>query len=725
MAEKCTIVWFRRDLRLEDNPALSSAARAGSVLPVFIWSPKEEGQFCPGRASRWWLKQSLSELSLSLRRLGAPLVMVKTTDTLATLLELVRKTGSKQVFYNHLYDPVSLVRDHRIKQCLLQNGIQVQSFSGDLLYEPWEVLDDNGNPFITFESYWEKCLNMPHEPQPPLLPPRKLVAAPGDIASLRPEDLGLEEETDKSSNALLARAWRPGWCNADRALEAFLAGPLLDYSQNRHKIDVPTTSLLSPHLHYGEVSVKKVFHSVRSLQILWAKDGSMLGEESIKYFMRAIGFREYSRYLCFNFPFTHERSLLSNLNSFPWRVDEGLFKAWRQGRTGYPLVDAGMRELWATGWLHNRVRVIVASFCVKFLQLPWRWGMKYFWDTLLDADLESDILGWQYISGSLPDGHELDRMDNPQIEGYKHDPLGEYVRRWLPELTRLPREWIHHPWDAPPAVLRAAGVELGSNYPRPVVEIVAAKERLREAIGHMWQEEAALKGDKSCAVISIKPAGNKENAEFSMGHVNAEVSHSEATTKPSKASKSGDTIGSTGHAEASSSVSSHCDQMVPTFTEQHKPQADPICGDSDSVAKHVGPQQAVSRGSAKFVSAKGISKGSLQKIGSSADTSLASRQDAYTLVPPLASDTDSMAGSSSSPQKQIKKVKDGTPVSWVPMVTQQRSALNFSNVLSVHGAEKVENQPYSTQTPRANEEVEDEMSVDSSQWTRGSKRKAK
>lgn len=168
-------------------------------------------------------------------------------------------------------------------------------------------------------------------------------------------------------------------------------------------------------MHFGEVSVRKVYHSVRRLQILWAKDGSKLGEESINIFMRSIGFREYSRYLSFNFPFTHERSLLSNLKSFPWRVDESFFKVWRQGRTGYPLVDAGMRELWATGWLHNRVRVIVSSFCVKFLQLPWKWGMKYFWDTLLDADLESDVLGWQYISGSLPDGHELDRMDNPQV----------------------------------------------------------------------------------------------------------------------------------------------------------------------------------------------------------------------------------------------------------------------------------------------------------------------
>ena len=214
---------------------------------------------------------------------------------------------------------------------------------------------------------------------------------------------------------MLARAWAPGWANADKAFEVFLNGPLLEYVSNRQKIDSATTSLLSPHLHYGELSVRKVFRGVSMKQVLWVQEGNEKGEESVNLFLRSIGLREYSRYLSFNFPFTHERSLLSNLKFFPWRIDEGYFKIWRQGRTGYPLVDAGMRELWATGWLHNCVRMIVSCFFVKFLQLPWRWGMKYFWDTLLDADLECDVLGWQYISGSLPDGHELDHIDNPQV----------------------------------------------------------------------------------------------------------------------------------------------------------------------------------------------------------------------------------------------------------------------------------------------------------------------
>ncbi|KAL3687848.1 hypothetical protein R1sor_014157 [Riccia sorocarpa] len=494
MAAERTIVWFRRDLRVEDNPALVAAARAGIVIPVYIWAPEEDGQFHPGRVSRWWLKQSLIQLDVSLRSLGAPLVMRKSHDTLTVLLDIAQQVGATQVFYNHLYDPVSLVRDHRVKQGLAAQNILVCTFNGDLLYEPWEVYDDDGQAFTTFDDFWEKCMNMPFEPEAPLLSPRRLMGlTPGKVYVGRIDDLDLENEYERSSNALLGRSWSPGWSSANKALELFINGPLHDYATLRIKADSANTSQLSPHLHFGEVSVRKIFHEGRTKQMLWARENTSGGEQSVSLFLRAIGFREYSRYLSFNFPFTHERSLLANLKSFPWKVDEVSFKAWRQGRTGYPLVDAGMRELWATGWLHNRIRVVVSSFCVKFLQLPWRWGMKYFWDTLLDADLECDVLGWQYISGSLPDGHELDRMENPQIEGYKFDPDGEYVRRWLPELSRLPTEWIHHPWDAPANVLRAAGVELGSNYPRPIVDISSARIQLHRSLTEMWEREAASK----------------------------------------------------------------------------------------------------------------------------------------------------------------------------------------------------------------------------------------
>ncbi|KAJ0922632.1 putative deoxyribodipyrimidine photo-lyase [Helianthus annuus] len=483
-----SVVWFRRDLRVEDNPALAAGVRSGKVIAVYVWAPEEEGHYYPGRVSRWWLKQSLSLLDSSLQNLGTSLITKRSTDSVLSLLDVVKSTGATHLFFNHLYDPFSLVRDHRAKEILTENGIVVRSFNADLLYEPWEVLDDEGQPFVTFSSFWDRCLRMPYDPQPPQLPPKRIIS--GDLSRCPSDTIIFENDSERGSNALLARAWSPGWSNANKALTTFINGPLLDYSTNRRKADSATTSFLSPHLHFGEVSVRKVFHQVRTKQILWANEGNTAGEESVNLFLKSIGLREYSRYMSFNHPYSHERPLLGHLKFFPWIVDENYFKAWRQGRTGYPLVDAGMRELWATGWLHDRIRVVVSSFFVKVLQLPWRWGMKYFWDTLLDADLESDALGWQYISGTLPDSREFDRIDNPQIEGYSFDPNGEYVRRWLPELARLPTEWIHHPWDAPEYVLQAAGIELGSNYPLPIVTINAAKSRLQEALTHMWQHEA-------------------------------------------------------------------------------------------------------------------------------------------------------------------------------------------------------------------------------------------
>ncbi|KAJ7531493.1 hypothetical protein O6H91_14G046000 [Diphasiastrum complanatum] len=503
MAAACTIVWFRRDLRTHDNPAFLAAAKAGTVIPVFIWCTEEEGQFSPGRVSRWWLKQSLGHLDASMRSLGCPLVMRKASDSLSELLEIARVTGATHVFYNHLFDPMSLVRDHRVKQGLSQHGILTCTFNGDVLHEPWEIFDSEGQPFTAFEPYLQKAMSMPNEPEPPMLAPRHFTPSECSIVGCSAAELDLENESEEDSNAVLARIWRPGWSNAEIALDSFLAGPLARYGTNRKKADSSTTSGLSAHLHFGELSVRKVYHSVRTKQVLWIKEGKTDAAESVDWFLRSLKLRDYSRYLCFNFPFTHERSLLSNLRSFPWRLDEGYFKAWRQGRTGYPLVDAGMRELWATGWLHNRIRVVVASFCVKVLQLPWRWGMKYFWDTLLDADLENDVLGWQFISGSLPDGHELDRLEDPQVQGYEYDTEGEYVRKWLPELCRLPSEWIHHPWDAPPKVLRAAGVELGCNYPRPILDLLAAKDRLGHAIAEMWEREAAI-----TAAVSGESLGN-------------------------------------------------------------------------------------------------------------------------------------------------------------------------------------------------------------------------
>ncbi|KAJ7570316.1 hypothetical protein O6H91_01G114800 [Diphasiastrum complanatum] len=340
MEMPCSIVWLRRDLRVEDNPALLSASRGGTVVPIFIWCPEEEGQFRPGRGSRWWLKESLIHLDSTLRNLGSPLIIRKATDSLCELLNIAKETGATKVFYNHLYDPISLLRDHRVKQGLTENGIVVKTFNGDLLYEPWEVMNKEGQAFTTFETFWQKCMSMPSEPESPTLPPRRLTPSLCNISSFSVEELGLEDESERSSNALFARSWSPGMASCGSSIRCILVWPIISYEANPKKTDSANTSLLSPYLHFGELSVRKVFYNVREKQALWTKEGNDGAVRSVNIFLRSIGFREYSRYLCFNFPFTHEVSLLANLKSFPWRPDEAYFKAWRQSRTGYPLVDA-------------------------------------------------------------------------------------------------------------------------------------------------------------------------------------------------------------------------------------------------------------------------------------------------------------------------------------------------------------------------------------------------
>ncbi|KAG9153280.1 hypothetical protein Leryth_024081 [Lithospermum erythrorhizon] len=326
-----TIMWFRRDLRIEDNPALATAAREGSVLALFIWCPKEEGQFYPGRVSRWWLKQSLIHLDKTLRSLGVELKVIKTQSTLSALLESISAVGATKVVYNHLYDPVSLIRDHDIKQRLGELGITVKTYNGDLLYEPWEIYDDEGHAITEFETYWKKFLSMQKEPVIHF-PPLQLVPAQGLINHCTIDELGLENELEKSSNALLGRGWSPGWRNADKVFSEFVENHLLDYSKDGCKVCGTSTSLLSPYLHFGELSVRKVYHSVRMKQILWIDENNSTGEESAKLYLRSIGLREYSRYICFNFPYTHERSLIGNLKFFPWHADQALLRLTRVRR---------------------------------------------------------------------------------------------------------------------------------------------------------------------------------------------------------------------------------------------------------------------------------------------------------------------------------------------------------------------------------------------------------
>ena len=469
------LVWLRQDLRLADNPALQAACRRGGpVAPVFVWAPEEEGAWPPGSASRWWLHQSLAQLAEELRSAGAALVL-RRGSSFAELLSVAKATGANAVFWNRRYEPASLARDRKVEEGLRAAGLEAESCNAALLHEPWTIQNKSGHPFQVFTPFWRTCLAAA-ELAEPLPAPHRLTAPPRQPESLPLAALALEPKLNWSAG--LRAAWKPGSAGAEAELKRFLRDGLLTYAEGRNRPDLRGTSRLSPHLHFGEISPRQVWHAVKR----FAESQSIPAAVWRHWqFVTELGWREFAHHLLFHFPHTPEQPLRAEFARFPWRKQQAWLRAWQRGQTGYPLVDAGMRELWATGWMHNRVRMVVASFLVKNLLLPWQEGIRWFWDTLVDADLANNTLGWQWTAGCGADAAPFFRIFNPVSQGQKFDPEGNYVRCWVPELAQLPGAWIHHPWQAPPAALAAAGVELGRTYPRPIVGQLVSREVALEA----------------------------------------------------------------------------------------------------------------------------------------------------------------------------------------------------------------------------------------------------
>jgi deoxyribodipyrimidine photo-lyase len=469
-----TLVWFRHDLRLADNPALSHAcATGGPVIPVFIWSPEEEGNWPPGAATRWWLHQSLFALTSDLEDRRSRLI-VRRGPALETLRELARETGAKSVVWNRRYEPASIARDTTIKSALKSDGLAAESFSASLLFEPTDIRNKAGTPFKVFTPFWKHCLSL-GTPAPPQPAPAR-IAAPG----LWPSSLELAElsllPTVPWDTGLRGR-WTPGERGAVAVLEDFLLERMTEYSDERDRPDRPGTSGLSPHLHFGEISPRQIWAQCNA-------QGAAAGP-----YLRQLVWREFAHHLLYHFPDTPTAPLRPEFEHFPWVDDPAGLRAWQRGLTGYPIVDAGMRQLWHTGWMHNRVRMIVGSFLVKDLLVSWRRGAEWFWDTLVDANLANNTLGWQWIGGCGADAAPYFRIFNPVLQGEKFDPKGEYVRRWCPELSRLPTSLIHQPWTASPSELRAARVRLGESYPAPIVDHKEARDRALVALATMSQRK--------------------------------------------------------------------------------------------------------------------------------------------------------------------------------------------------------------------------------------------
>ncbi len=474
-----TLFWLRLDLRLADNPALAAAvARGGAVIPVFIWSPEEEGAWSSGGASNWWLHQSLAALDASLRALGSRLV-IRRGPALETLQALIQATGASAVFWNRRYEPAIIARDAKVKETLRADGIKLESCNGALLHEPWVIRNQSDKPFQVFTPFWKNCLTQP-DPEPPLAAPKTIPAPEQWPQSLALDALELEPKIKWAEG--FRPVWQPGEAGAAAALQRFLTAAFTDYSERRNRPDVVGTSRLSPHLHFGEISPRQIWHGVQRLA---AKRGLSTAAWRSSQFLAEVGWREFAHHLLYHFPHTPAEPLRADFKRFPWRENAAQLRAWQRGQTGFPIVDAGMRELWTTGWMHNRVRMIVASFLVKDLMISWRAGAAWFWDTLVDADLAQNTLGWQWTAGCGADAAPYFRVFNPTSQGEKFDPNGDYVRRWCPELARLPAEWIHQPHAAPQEILRVAGVELGRNYPHPMVDHGKAREAALAAFAQL------------------------------------------------------------------------------------------------------------------------------------------------------------------------------------------------------------------------------------------------
>ncbi|MGO4502835.1 MULTISPECIES: cryptochrome/photolyase family protein [unclassified Dyella] len=456
------IVWFRRDLRLADHPALSAAAQAHEhILPLYIHAPHEDGAWTPGAASRWWLHHSLARLDAQLREHGNALHLAQ-GSSLEVLRDLIDRTGATAVYWSRVYEPAAIARDSELKTALREQGVEVHSFNASLWCEPWRIETKQQGPYRVFTPFW-RSLRPQLEVVQPLAVPASLRAitvdgsVPLDALKLLPRiawDGGLQE------------AWQPGEQGAQEWLDIFMDDAVSDYQRAR---DLPArhgTSRLSPHLHFGEISPRQIHRQL--VDRAAATDARR--RPDIEPYLRELGWREFAHHLLYHFPKTPTANFNEQFDRFPWASEDATaIERWQRGLTGIPLVDAGMRELWHTGWMHNRVRMIVASFLCKNLRQHWHHGARWFWDTLVDADLANNTMGWQWVAGSGADAAPYFRVFNPVTQAHKFDPEGQYLRRWLPELAEVPLKQLHEPWTDP-ALLKRTG------YLAPMVDLGESRE---------------------------------------------------------------------------------------------------------------------------------------------------------------------------------------------------------------------------------------------------------
>lgn len=463
------LFWFTNDLRVNDNPGLAAAGRDyDHVLPLYVLDASDP--WAPGGASRWWLHNSLTSLQQAIAAQGGRLLL-RRGPLVNTVIQLVERAGVQAVYFSRAYEPWLATAQQTLFERLEAKGIHCKRFGSRLLLEPEQVLNKQGKPFQVFTPFYKEVLKTCSFSRP---------AGTAEPKWLKPD--GLETEDIKAWQLLprqpdwaapFTELWQPGEAGARATLAACVEDVIERYDKGRDFPAQECTSRLSPALHFGELSPRQVWHAVESQ--------STVAYEAYQPLLRQLIWREFSHYLLHHWPHMPEKPFKQKFTNFPWDKNPAGLSAWQTGQTGYPIVDAGMRELWQTGWMHNRVRMITASFLTKHLRVHWLTGAQWFWDTLLDADLANNSAGWQWVAGSGADAAPYFRIFNPTLQGEKFDKRGEYVRRWVPELAQLPNKYIHTPWLAPPALQQSAGVQIGRDYPAPIVNHQQAREQALHA----------------------------------------------------------------------------------------------------------------------------------------------------------------------------------------------------------------------------------------------------
>ena len=465
---KPAILWFRQDLRLADNPALHAVADR-PILPVYILDPGAAGAWAEGGASRWWLHQSLEALARDLKALGTPLLVLRGA-ALDLLPKLAAEMGADEIHAGRLSEPWARARDAKLAETLQSAERKLVLHRSALLHEPHLVRTGTGKPYAVYTPFSRTLFGFGDPAAPIPAPGRLKPAAPAprgeSIAALGL----LPRPPEPDWAAGFGAVWQPGEAGAARRLADFLASGVKAYADRRNEPAAKGgTSGLSPHLHFGEISPRQVWVAART--------AAPHGGAGLETFLKEVLWREFSHHLLWHRPEMPEAPLRADFAAFPWALDAALLRAWQRGQTGYPIVDAGMRQLWRIGWMHNRVRMITASFLVKHLLQPWQAGQAWFWDTLLDADLAANSASWQWVAGCGADAAPYFRIFNPVLQGEKFDPEGDYIRTWCPELAKLPARFIHKPFEAPEMILRGAGVTLGGSYPKPVIGLAEGRAR--------------------------------------------------------------------------------------------------------------------------------------------------------------------------------------------------------------------------------------------------------